>query len=159
MKAYSLNSAEEVLKSRETAYFLTSGASMKPLLRTHKDIVVIRRVPQPFSVGEVVLYKKAGADKLVLHRIIGVKQEGTYIIRGDNTYSNEYVPQSDILGVMTAVYRSGKYIDCKKSVLYKIYVKLNRFFYPARRIFKTKILAFSVKIKRKIFRKKCKPND
>ncbi len=152
MKAYSLNSAEEVLKNNETSYFLTSGASMKPLLRTHKDIVVISRTSRPVSVGEVVLYRKTGADKLVLHRIIGVKQEGTYIIRGDNTYSNEYVPQSDILGVMTAVYRSGKYIDCKKSVLYKIYVKLNGFFYPVRLIFKTKILVFLVKIKRKIFR-------
>lgn len=152
MKVYSLNSAEEVLKNNETSYFLTSGASMKPLLRTHKDIVVISRTSRPVSVGEVVLYRKTGADKLVLHRIIGVKQEGTYIIRGDNTYSNEYVPQSDILGVMTAVYRSGKYIDCKKSVLYKIYVKLNRFFYPVRLIFKTKILVFLVKIKRKIFR-------
>lgn len=152
MKAYSLNSAEEVLKNNETSYFLTSGTSMKPLLRTHKDIVVISRTSRPVSVGEVVLYRKTGADKLVLHRIIGVKQEGTYIIRGDNTYSNEYVPQSDILGVMTAVYRSGKYIDCKKSVLYKIYVKLNRFFYPVRLIFKTKILVFLVKIKRKIFR-------
>lgn len=151
MKAYSLNSAEEVLKNNETAYFLTSGTSMKPLLRTHKDIVVISRALHPVSVGEVVLYRKTGADKLVLHRIIGVKQEGIYIIRGDNTYSNEYVPQSDILGVMTAVYRSGKYIDCKKSVLYKIYVKLNGFFYPVRRIFKTKILVFLVKIKRKIF--------
>ena len=125
---------------------------MKPLLRTHKDIVVISRTSRPVSVGEVVLYRKTGADKLVLQRIIGVKQEGTYRIRGDNTYSNEYVPQSDILGVMTAVYRSGKYIDCKKSVLYKIYVKLNRFFYPVRLIFKTKILVFLVKIKRKIFR-------
>ena len=152
MKAYSLNSAEEVLKNNETSYFLTSGASMKPLLRTHKDIVVISCTSRPVSVGEVVLYRKTGADKLVLHRIIGVKQEGTYIIRGDNTYSNEYVPQSDILGVMTAVYRSGKYIDCKKSVLYKIYVKLNGFFYPVRLIFKTKILVFLVKIKRKIFR-------
>lgn len=63
MKAYSLNSAEEVLKNNETSYFLTSGASMKPLLRTHKDIVVISRTSRPVSVGEVVLYRKTGGGQ------------------------------------------------------------------------------------------------
>lgn len=150
MKTYDINAVEEQLKNQDTAAFLTSGASMRPLLRTHKDIVVISRAKHPLAVGEVPLYKKRGVDKLILHRIIGIKEDGTYITRGDNTYHKEYIPQSDVVGVMTAVYRGGKYIDCSTSRTYKIYVKINRVLYPVRWLWKTKIRAFLGKIKRKI---------
>ncbi len=149
MKTYDINDVIEVLKTQETAAFLTSGASMRPLLRTHKDIVVIKKATHPLKVGQVPLYKKAGVDKLILHRIIGIKPDGTYITRGDNTYHKEYIAQSDVVGVMTALYRGGKYIDCANSKGYKIYVKANKFFYPIRWLWKTKIRVTLGKIKRK----------
>lgn len=151
MKTYDINAVEEALKTQDSAAFLTSGASMRPLLRTHKDIVVISKVTHTLAVGDVPLYKKRGVDKLILHRIIGIKPDGTYIIRGDNTYHKEYVKQEDIVGIMTAIYRSGKYIDCTNSKKYKMYVKINKLLYPVRYIWKTKIRAFLGKIKRKIF--------
>ncbi len=150
MKTYDINAVEEALKTQDTAAFLTSGASMRPLLRTHKDIVVIARAKHPLKIGEVPLYKKQGVKKLILHRIIGIQEDGTYIIRGDNTYHKEYIPQSDVVGVMTALYRSGKYIDCNTSKRYKRYVKRNKFFYPVRWLYMTKIRSFLSKIKRKI---------
>lgn len=150
MKTYDINAVEEQLKTQDTVAYLTSGASMRPLLRTHKDIVVISKPAHPLSVGEVPLYKKKGVPKLILHRIIGVANNGTYIIRGDNTYHKEYVPQSDVVGVMTAIYRGGKYIDCSSSKTYKTYVKINRFLYPVRWLWKTKIRAFLGRIKRKL---------
>lgn len=150
MKTYDINAVEEQLKTQDTVAYLTSGASMRPLLRTHKDIVVISKAQHPLSVGDVPLYKKKGVEKLILHRIIGVSPDGTYIIRGDNTYQKEYVPQSDVVGVMTAIYRGGKYIDCSTSRTYKIYVKTNRLLYPARWLWKTKIRAFLGRVKRKI---------
>ena len=150
MKTYDINTVEEQLKTQDTVAYLTSGASMRPLLRTHKDIVMISKAQHPLSVGDVPLYKKKGVEKLILHRIIGVSPDGTYIIRGDNTYQKEYVPQSDVVGVMTAIYRGGKYIDCSTSRTYKIYVKTNRLLYPARWLWKTKIRAFLGRVKRKI---------
>ena len=141
---------EKALQTQDTAAFLTSGASMRPLLRTHKDIVVIKKAQQPLNVGDVPLYKKTGVDKLILHRIIGIKNDGTYIIRGDNTYHKEFVSQDDVIGVMTAIYRGGKYVDCSVSTGYKIYVKLNRIFYPVRYLWKTKIRATLGKIKRRL---------
>ncbi|MBQ8741437.1 MAG: S24/S26 family peptidase, partial [Clostridia bacterium] len=131
MKTYDINAVEEQLKTQDSEAYLTSGVSMRPLLRTHKDIVVISKAKHPLSVGDVPLYKKKGVEKLILHRIIGIKEDGTYIIRGDNTYHKEYIPQSDVVGVMTALYRGGKYIDCNNSKPYEIYVRLNKFFYPA----------------------------
>ncbi len=150
MKTHNIDSAKEILQQNETAAFLTSGISMYPLLRTRKDIVVISRAVHPLSVGEVPLYSKNGAPKLILHRIIGIAPDGRYIIRGDNTYVKEYVSESDVVGVMTALYRSGKYIDCATSRRYKIYVKAVNFFYPVRWLWKTKIRVFLSEIKRKI---------
>ncbi len=152
MKTYDINDALNQLKTQESAAFFTSGASMRPLLRTHKDIVVIARPTFPLAIGEVPLYKTKGIDKLILHRIIGIANDGTYIIRGDNTYRKEYVKQEDIVGVMTAIYRGGKHIDCANSKRYKFYVKWNKLMYPARYVWKTKIRAFLGKVKRKILK-------
>ena len=152
MKTYDINDALNQLKTQESAAFFTSGASMRPLLRTHKDIVIIARPAFPLAIGEVPLYKKRGVDKLILHRIIGIANDGTYIIRGDNTYKKEYVKQEDIVGVMTALYRGGKYVDCANSKRYKLYVKWNKLTYPIRYVWKTKIRAFLGKVKRKILK-------
>ena len=154
MKTYDINAVEEALQTQETAAFLTSGASMRPLLRAHRDIVVIEKPVHPLGIGDVPLYKKVGVSKLILHRIIDIAPDGTYVIRGYNTYQKEYVSQSDVVGVMTAIYRGGKYIDCATSKGYKIYIKLNRFFYPLRWLWKTKIRATLGKIKRKIIKQK-----
>lgn len=150
MKTYDINAVEDQLKTQETAAFLTSGESMRPLLRTHRDIVVISRATHPLQVGDVPLYKKKGVKKLILHRIIDMHEDGTYITRGDNTYHREYIPQADVVGVMTAIYRGGKYIDCATSKRYKLYVKYNKFFYPVRMVWRTKIRATLGRIKRKI---------
>lgn len=150
MKTYDINAVEEALKTQDTVAFLTRGASMRPLLRTHKDIVVISKAKHPLSIGDVPLYKKEGVEKLILHRIIGIAPDGTYIIRGDNTYHKEYIPKTDVIGVMTALYRGGKYVDCSSSKAYKIYVKINRLLYPVRWLWKTKIRTFLSRAKRKI---------
>lgn len=150
MKTYDLSVVEEQLKTQTNVAFLTKGASMYPLLRSHKDIVVISKANHPLKVGDVALYKKSGVKKLILHRIIGILPDGTYVIRGDNTYNKEYVLQDDIVGVMVALYRNGKYIDCNGSKKYKMYVKSNKFFYPARWIWYTKIRKTLSKIKHKI---------
>lgn len=150
MKTYDIGVVEEQLKTQETVAFLTRGASMKPLLRTHKDIVVISKPSHPLNIEDVPLYKKKGVEKLILHRIIGIKADGTYITRGDNTYHKEYVKQSDVVGVMTALYRNGKYINCSTSRVYKMYVKSNKLFYPARWLWYTNIRPFLRKIYKKI---------
>ncbi len=154
MKTYDINAVEEALQTQETVAFLTRGASMRPLLRTHRDIVVIKRVDCPLKIGDVPLYKVKGKSELVLHRIIGINDDNTYNIRGDNTYVNEKVRVDAIVGVMVALYRNGKYIDCYNSKGYKFYVKTNKFFYPLRWFWRTKIRATAGKIKRKIKREK-----
>lgn len=151
MKTYDITSVEKALQTQNIVASMPNGISMRPLIRMNKDIVLITKATHPLNIGEVPLYRRSDTKKLVLHRIIGIKSDGTYIIRGDNTYHNEYIPQDDVVGVMVGIYRGKKYIDCATSKKYKIYVKLNSFFYPVRFVYK-KILAKLSKIKRSIIK-------
>lgn len=116
-----LNVAESLEISDEVAV-LTRGASMRPMLREHRDLTIIKRLNCKPRRGDVLLYRKQGFDFLVLHRVIRVKKQG-YIIRGDNNYYTEYdVKDSDIVGILEEFYRDGKYFNCKNSLRYHIYV-------------------------------------
>ena len=143
-----LLNADEALRENEEVAVLTSGISMEPMLRQHRDIVIIKRIDRKLKKNDVPLYKRPGRDKLVLHRILKVTENG-YVIRGDNLYIKEYdVKDGDIIGVLKAFYRDGKYYDCEKSRKYKIYVFLMRTSYPFRYFWKFRLRPFLGKIKR-----------
>lgn len=147
-----LKNADEVLKTQDEVMSLTRGTSMRPLLRQGRDIVVIKRPQFPLKAGDVPLYRVKSRKELVLHRILKVNNDGSYIIRGDNLYAKEHVAESQIVGVMKAFYREGKYFDCEKSRKYKIYIVLNRVSYPMRYFWKFKLRPLLSKIKHMIFK-------
>ena len=113
----------------------TSGVSMWPMLRHRKDMVVIEQVNRPLRKYDVPLYR-GGANRYILHRIIGIKPDGTYIIRGDNTYTREYVKPERVVGVLREFYRNGKHVVCAESKGYKVYIGYKMVSYPFRKIFK-----------------------
>lgn len=140
---------------RENGEIMTStvGISMYPMLRNRRDTVVIERVSRPLRKYDVPLYRDR-TGKLLLHRIIKVTENG-YIIRGDNRYYKEYgVKESDIIGVLKAFWRKGKYYDCAESVSYRIYARLICVSYPMRYIFKFKIRPVLSKVKRSLLKKR-----
>ena len=84
---------------REQGFYVstTVGWSMFPMLRNRRDRVVVLPVGQErLRKYDLPLYRRPDG-KYILHRIIGVR-EGEYIIRGDNTYVKEHVPDGWILG-------------------------------------------------------------
>ena len=145
-----LKNAEELLKTQDEVMTRTKGISMRPLLRQGRDIVVIKRPQFPLKAGDVPLYRVKGKEELVLHRILRVKKDGTYIIRGDNLFRKEYVKESQIVGVMKAFYREGRYCDCEKSCKYKLYIILNRVSYPLRYLWKCILRPMLAKVYKKI---------
>ncbi len=154
MQYLGIDEIEKALEQNQEVCSLTVGISMQPMLRQHRDIVVIKRVDGKLKKNDVPLYKRTGRDKLVLHRILKVTNDG-YIIRGDNLYTKEYdVKDGDIIGVLKAFYRDGKYYDCEKSRKYKTYVFFMRVSYPLRYIWKFKLRPFLGKIKRFILAQK-----
>lgn len=98
---------EEILDQYGMLTYRTQGVSMRPMLRSMRDIVSIRRKgEQRCSLHDVVLYKRG--QKYILHRIIGVRPND-YVILGDNCFTKEYgITDADILGVLDSFVRNGR---------------------------------------------------
>lgn len=149
-----LKNAAELLKIQDEVMTRTRGTSMRPLLRQGRDIVVIKRPEFPLKAGDAPLYRVKSKKELVLHRILNVRKDGVYIIRGDNLFVKEYVAESQIVGVMKAFYRDGKYCDCEKSRIYKLYIIANRASYPARYLWKCRLRPMLAGIYKRLFRRR-----
>lgn len=96
---------EELLKRDGRLVYRTKGVSMEPMLRQNRDLVTIRVPSSRLKKYDVALYTR-GKDH-VLHRVIGVEPDH-YLIRGDNTYATEHVPDSAVIGVLSSFVRKGK---------------------------------------------------
>ena len=117
------------LESRGVYASTTSGTSMWPLFKTHRDVVVLEKPKKAPKKYDVVLYPGV-AGKFLLHRIIGERGD-CYLIRGDNTYRTEVVPKSEIIAVLTAFNRKGKH-HTPDEKRYQRYIRIWNFVYPIR---------------------------
>ena len=107
-----------------------AGASMNPMLREGREVVMIRKKSTPPRVDDVVLYEHDG--ELVLHRVRKITPKG-YLIRGDNSYADhKNVPEAAILGVLEYYVREGERIDCATDRRYRRYVRRRNASYPMR---------------------------
>ena len=144
--------ADKALEQKSEIAILTKGISMRPMLREHRDVVIVERVNRPLKAGDVPLYRVAGREEFVLHRIVKCTKNG-YVIRGDNLLSNEYnVKDSDIIGVLKACYRDGVYFDCATSRKYKLYSLYIRLSFPLRKLWRLKVRPILSKIKHTVFK-------
>lgn len=123
-----MSNFEELLARDGNLVYKTRGQSMEPMLRQDRDLVVIQVPNSVLGKFDVALYKRG--NSYVLHRVIGVRDDH-YLIRGDNTYSIEKVPHSDIIGVLTSFQRKGRYHSVDEPG-YKAYVRFWNAIYPAR---------------------------
>ena len=136
---------KELLENEGIFVGTTSGVSMRPMIISGRDVVVIEKKKGRLKPLDVALYMRNDND-YVLHRVIRVTEKG-YIIRGDNCYQDEKVKEEDVIGVLVQYFKKEKpiFMDDKK---YLRYVKRRLFWYKPRRIF------FLIKIKlRKIARR------
>ena len=121
------------------------GISMKPLLCQERDLVLIQVPSSRLRKNDVAVYKRG--DAYVLHRVIRV-MEDHYLIRGDNTYALEKVPDAAVIGVMTGFQRKGKRYTTEDR-WYRWYVRFWNFIYPLR--YEGKILhRFAARIARRV---------
>ena len=129
----------------------TVGVSMRPMLRNRHDRVIIVPVgAERLKKYDLPLYRRPDG-KYVLHRIIGV-EDGYYVIRGDNTYAKEKVPNSWIVGVMSEFYRGNRHVLADDKG-YRRYAAFWQAIYPLRKpVHSAHMLA--IRVKRKLFPKK-----
>lgn len=135
---------EDVLVEKGVYIGPTVGVSMLPLLKNRRDTIVVKKKTERLKRLDVALYKRG--NDYVLHRVL-MPIDGAYIIRGDNCYSDELIPEENVIGVLTECFRKGKHIYCTD----KKYIR-----YAERRIKNYKVRRFFVllKIKIKVFIKK-----
>ena len=123
---------EDVLLSKGQYVGPTAGVSMLPMLKNRRDTIVVTKKTERLKPLDVALYKRG--DLYVLHRVLEVTDTG-YIIRGDNCYSDEIVPEEAVIGVLTEFFRKDKHIVCESDKKYHRYVKRRLKTYKPRRFF------------------------
>ena len=142
-----------VFQLAENGYYVstTVGVSMRPMLRNRRDRVIIKPVGEErLSKWDLPLYRRPDG-KYVLHRIIGV-EDGYYVIRGDNTYAKERVPDAWVLGVMTEFYRGNRHVMADDKG-YRRYAAFWQTIYPLRKPFHS-VRMLASRVKHKLFPKK-----
>lgn len=148
---FNAEKARKELQEKGEYHSLTRGISMRPMLRHHMDVVVIVPITAPYKKYDVLLYTTKGKEDLVLHRVLKVR-ENDFVIRGDNTYSYEYIPKDNVIGILKEFYRNGKYINCETNKGYRIYSVVITKINFLLKIWKFKLRPVLGKIKRFIFR-------
>jgi hypothetical protein len=125
---------EETLQGGGEVAFSPAGNSMRPMLRSRQDKIVLVKPPDNLKRYDIPLYQRDNG-KFVLHRVVDVKKEG-YALCGDHQWQVEYgVKHEQIIGVVKAFYRGDKYIDCGASKVYRLYCLLWTGLLPVRSFF------------------------
>lgn len=122
---------EEVLSTHGKYVGPTVGVSMLPMLKNRRDTIVVLPKTERLQPLDVALYKRGEA--YILHRVLQVV-DGGYIIRGDNCYADENVPEEAVIGVLSEFFRKGKHYTCTDKKYLK-YVKKRLKHYKSRRFF------------------------
>ena len=125
-----MSTFEEILEQDRRLIYKTRGVSMLPMLHQNRDIIVIVPAEGRLKKYDTVLYKRGSS--YILHRIVGVR-DGEYLIRGDNTYHLEHVPQDAVIGVLTGFVRNGKSYTVEDTG-YQIYCRVWNAIYPLRKL-------------------------
>lgn len=144
---------EDVLKEKGVFIGPTVGVSMLPMLKNRRDTIVVKPKTERLKRLDVALYKRG--DAYILHRVLATTEKG-YIIRGDNCYADENVPEEAVIGVLTEFFRKDKHIFCTDKK-YIRYAEKRVKTYKSRRFFvrtKAKIRAFGGKVLRVLRLKK-----
>ena len=122
---------EDVLSEKGVYVGPTVGVSMYPMLKNRRDTIIVRPKTERLKPLDVALYRRG--NDYILHRVLSLTDEG-YIIRGDNCYSDEIVPEDAVIGVLTEFYRKDKHYLCTDEK-YLRYVRKRLKGYKRRRFF------------------------
>lgn len=132
---------EEILAAQGKLVYTNTGTSMMPLLRQHRDLLIIAPKPEGrLHLWDVPLYRRDNGQ-YVMHRVLWVRKND-YIMCGDNQWFPERgIQDRHIVGVLEAVSRDGKVLPVRPTsehpdvpLKYKLYVFIWCFFYPIRAV-------------------------
>lgn len=128
---------------------VTSGVSMRPMLRERRDTIVIRPLAagERLRVGDVPLYRDG--SRTVLHRVVGVR-DGWYAVRGDNCLMTEHVTDKQVIGRLSEWHHGERRISCD-DVWYRCYWRIWLATWPVRRCWRLARIALG-RVRRRLWR-------
>ncbi len=108
------------LAAGNSVRFRLVGQSMLPFLHEETDILTIKpKKSAEIRVGDIVL--ASYQSDYVLHRIVSIRKDGTYLLRGDAHFKKcEQVAYWNMVGVLTSIERGESIIVCHKSVAWRM---------------------------------------
>ena len=100
---------EDVISEKGQLIYTNVGDSMYPLIQP-RDLLVIKKLSRPIRRFDVPLYKR-DSGQYVLHRVMKIKKDGSYVMCGDNRNQLEYgITDRHIIGILTDIIRNGQTI-------------------------------------------------
>lgn len=103
-----LNSFEHILREKGILLYTNQGTSMWPLIKEGKDVLVITNDVSQIKKGDIILTKRP-SGRYLLHRVIRICKNGTFVICGDNSYKcDKNITKTEILGKLSSIIRNGK---------------------------------------------------
>ena len=103
---------EEILEHSGRLVYTSAGDSMRPFIRSDRDLLVIEKPQGRLKKYDVALYRR-DSGRYVLHRVIKVRPND-YVTCGDNRWQREAgVTDRHVLGVLTAIVRDGKTVSVR----------------------------------------------
>ena len=134
---------EEALLRGDAVRLTVTGNSMYPLFHSRRDTVTLS--PAVTVKKYDITFHKREDGRYILHRVLKIQKDGTYLIAGDNELKTEPpVKREQILGVVTEFTRWGK-TKKPKGFGYWCYVRIWHLLMP----FRWKIVNFRLRHARK----------
>jgi len=83
--------------------------SMTPFLQKARDVAYLRGVKfQEPKVGDIILFERTNHSKWILHRILKILPDGTYVVNGDAQSWCEIVKPDQMYAVVSEISIDGK---------------------------------------------------
>lgn len=109
-----------------------TGVSMTPLLKEGRDFVILKSADGPLKKYDLPLYRRDNG-MFVLHRVIGVQADGSYVLCGDGQILLENgITDRHIIGLVSAIERKGRSFSVT-AWHYKLYCRIWRALMPVRK--------------------------
>ena len=112
---------EDIIAEKGQLIYTNVGDSMYPLIQP-RDLLVIKKLSRPLRRYDVLLYKR-DSGQYVLHRIMKIEKDGSYVMCGDNRSGLEHsITDRHVIGVLTDIIRNGQTIPVtapKKSLWFR----------------------------------------
>lgn len=127
---YTEQGAQYLSVNDDLLLYRTSGKSMMPFIKGGDTVIV--STDYEIADYDILCYNRPDG-KVIIHRAVGFK-DGKYLVKGDNTFYDEWIEKSRIIGVAICRISSGEKLDDLTSKRKKFIARIHNF-YPIKRLF------------------------